>query len=55
MGTLQHLRYLYLKAFDDCKPDYLVVMLKIYSVFCAFMWSLAVYAFISRMATGYEF
>ncbi|MBT8206245.1 MAG: hypothetical protein KJP14_05580 [Eudoraea sp.] len=55
MGTLLLLKGIYLKAFDDCKPDYLVVFLKAYSVFCALMLMLVFYAFFYRLFTGFEF
>ncbi len=55
MGTLLHFKNLYLHAFDDVKPAYLVVLLKGYSVFCALMLSMAFYAFLYRAFTGFEF
>lgn len=55
MGTLLHFKDLYVHAFDGCKPTYLVVLLKGYSLFCAFMLSMALYAFIYRAFTGFEF
>ncbi|MEJ2163619.1 MAG: hypothetical protein P8X60_10015 [Robiginitalea sp.] len=55
MGTLTHIKNLYIHAFDDCKPTYLVYFLKAYSLFCALMLSMALYAFIYRAFTGFEF
>ncbi len=55
MGTLLLLKGIYLKAFDDCKPDYRVVLLKAYSVLCALMLMLVFYAFFYGLFTGYEF
>lgn len=55
MGTLTHFRNLYMEAFDDCKPEYLVILLKAYSVFCVLMLGMAVYAFLYRAFTGFEF
>lgn len=55
MGTLLHFKNLYVKAFDDCKPEYLVIFLKIYSVFCAIMLFVAIYALIYRAFTGFDF
>ncbi|PCJ97326.1 MAG: hypothetical protein COA50_04730 [Flavobacteriaceae bacterium] len=55
MGTLIHFKNLYLKAFDDCKPEYVVIFLKVYSVFCAFMLFAAFYAFVYRAITGFDF
>lgn len=55
MGTLAHFRILYLEAFEGCKPKILVILLKIYSVFSALMLIMAVYAFIYRAASGFEF
>lgn len=55
MGTLLHFKDLYKQAFENCKPEYLVVVLKVYSFFCAVMISLAIYAFVYRAATGFEF
>jgi hypothetical protein len=55
MGTLTHFRNLYLEAFDECKPEILVFLLKVYSVFCAAMLAMAVYAFFYRAFTGFEF
>ncbi|WP_198944445.1 DUF6747 family protein [Robiginitalea sediminis] len=55
MGTLLHFRNLYVHAFDDCKPSYLVVVLKGYSIFCAALLLMAFYAFLYRAFTGFEF
>lgn len=55
MGTLLHFKDLYLHAFDGCKPSFLVVLLKGYSVFCALMLTMALYAFIYRAVTGFDF
>ena len=55
MGTLLHFKNLYLHAFDDCRPAYLVVMLKAYSIFCALMLTMAIYALLYRAFTGFEF
>lgn len=55
MGTLLHFKELYTEAFDNCKPEIVVVLLKVYSVFCALMLFMAVYAFMSRVLSGFEF
>ena len=55
MGTLLHFKKLYVDAFDDCKPEILVYLLKIYSFFCALMLGMALYAFLYRAFTGFEF
>ncbi|MBT8237009.1 MAG: hypothetical protein HKP38_08505 [Croceitalea sp.] len=55
MGTLLNFKNLYVEAFDNCRPQYLVLFLKAYSVFCAIMIFLAVYAFFYRAFTGFEF
>lgn len=55
MGTLLHFKDLYTQAFENCKPVYLVVILKVYSFFSALLIFLAIYAFIYRAATGFEF
>jgi len=55
MGTLVHFKNLYVEAFDDCKPEFVVVLLKAYSVFCVLMLLMAVYAFMYRALTGFEF
>ncbi len=55
MGTFTHFRQLYNAAFEDCKPEILVVFLKVYSVFCALMLFMAVYAFMYRALNGFDF
>ena len=55
MGTITHLRKLYIEAFDNCKPDILVAILKVYAVFCALMLVMAMYAFVYRAVNGFEF
>lgn len=55
MGTLLHFKELYLEAFDNCRPEIVVVLLKVYSVFCALMLVMAVYAFMHRALNGFEF
>ncbi|MCO5724820.1 DUF6747 family protein [Robiginitalea marina] len=55
MGTLIHFKNLYLHAFDNCKPTYVVYLLKAYSLFCALMITMAIYAFFYRAFTGFEF
>ncbi|PRX57971.1 DUF6747 family protein [Flagellimonas meridianipacifica] len=55
MGTLLHFKSLYQEAFDDCKPSYLVLFLKAYSIFCAILIGMALYAFLYRAFTGFEF
>ena len=55
MGTFTHFRNLYVQAFEDCKPEIVVVFLKIYSVFCLLMLFMAVYAFMHRAINGFEF
>ncbi len=55
MGTLIHFKNLYLHAFDNCKPAYVVYLLKAYSLFCALMLTMAIYAFLYRAFTGFEF
>ncbi|SHJ50115.1 DUF6747 family protein [Pseudozobellia thermophila] len=55
MGTLTHFRNLYVEAFDNCKPEIAVIVLKAYSVFSAIMILMAVYAFTERLINGYEF
>ena len=55
MGTLIHFKNLYLHAFQDCKPVYVVYILKAYSLFCAMMLFMALYAFLFRAFTGFEF
>lgn len=55
MGTLLHFKNLYVQAFDDCKPEFIVMLLKVYSFFCAGMLSMALYALLYRAFTGFEF
>ncbi|UJH68155.1 DUF6747 family protein [Allomuricauda sp. SCSIO 65647] len=55
MGTFLHFKNLYVQAFDNCKPEVLVILLKAYSIFCAIMLSMAVYAFLYRAFTGFDF
>jgi len=55
MGTITHFRALYMQAFENCKPEILVVILKAYSVFCALMLFMALYAFVYRAVNGFEF
>lgn len=55
MGTLEHFRNLYVEAFDNCRPQFAVIFLKAYSVFCALMLIMAVYAFTDRAINGFEF
>ncbi|WP_348646044.1 DUF6747 family protein [Cellulophaga sp. F20128] len=55
MEWLLHYKNIYLSAFDDCKPGIAVTILKIYSVFCFALISIAVYAFLYRAFTGFRF
>lgn len=55
MGTLAHFKNLYVEAFDNCKPEFIVLLLKAYSVFSAIMILMAVYAFTYRVVNGFEF
>ncbi|WP_343487726.1 DUF6747 family protein [Allomuricauda sp. d1] len=55
MGTLLHFKNLYVQAFSNCKPEIVVLLLKVYSVFCALMLSMAIYAFIYRVFTGFDY
>ncbi|KKN31559.1 hypothetical protein LCGC14_0822760 [marine sediment metagenome] len=55
MGTFAHFRNIYNAAFEDCKPEIIVVLLKVYSVFCALMLFLAIYALMDRALNGFEF
>jgi len=55
MGTLLHFKDLYVEAFDNCKPSFVVYFLKGYSIFCAVMLFMALYAFMYRAFTGFEF
>src|SRR5690606_12357803 len=55
MGTLLQFKHFYLKAFEDCKPEIAVILLKAYSVFCLLLLFMAIYAFLFRMFTGFDF
>ncbi|MEX0273225.1 MAG: DUF6747 family protein [Flavobacteriaceae bacterium] len=55
MGTILHFKNLYQEAFDNSAPTYAVVFLKVYSVFCALMLTMAFYALLFRAFTGFEF
>ena len=55
MGTLNHFKDLYVHAFENCRPTYVVYILEAYSLFCAVMLSMALYAFLFRVFTGFEF
>lgn len=55
MNTVTDFKELYLEAFRNCKPSFLVLVLKIYSIFSALMITMAVYAFLHRAFTGFEF
>ncbi len=55
MGTLIHFKKLYSQAFENCKPEILVVILKVYSVFCALMIFMAIYALSDRALNGWDF
>ncbi|WP_317198384.1 DUF6747 family protein [Aurantibacter crassamenti] len=55
MGTILHFKSLYLNAFTNCKPLALVLLLKVYSVFCAAMILLAFYVFFYKAFTGFDF
>ena len=55
MATITHFVDLYNAAFKDCKPEIIVVLLKVYSVFCALMIFLAIYALTDRVVNGFEF
>ncbi|MGF1559221.1 MAG: DUF6747 family protein [Flavobacteriaceae bacterium] len=55
MGTLLQFKNLYSEAFENCKPEILVVVLKIYSVFCAMMIFMAIYALSERALNGWDF
>ncbi|WP_317132189.1 DUF6747 family protein [Flagellimonas hymeniacidonis] len=55
MGTLLHFRNLYNEAFDDCKPSFVVIILKGYTIFCGILLTMALYAFLYRAFTGFEF
>ncbi|MEJ1224039.1 DUF6747 family protein [Sediminicola sp. 1XM1-17] len=55
MGTLLHFKSIYLEAFENCKPEFVVILLKVYSVFCVIMLFMALYAFTYRAVTGFKF
>ncbi|MEM1260353.1 MAG: DUF6747 family protein [Bacteroidota bacterium] len=55
MGTLMNFKNMYVEAFENCRPQYVVLLLKIYSVFSALMILMAVYALAYRAFTGFEF
>ena len=55
MGTITHFRNIYVQAFENCKPEILVTILKVYSIFCALMIFSALYAFAYRVFNGFEF
>ncbi|MEP3207744.1 MAG: DUF6747 family protein [Maribacter sp.] len=55
MGTLSHFSNLYTQAFENCKPAALVILLKVYSVFCAIMIFMAIYALSDRALNGWDF
>ncbi|WP_313790958.1 MULTISPECIES: DUF6747 family protein [Flavobacteriaceae] len=55
MGTLLHFKHLYQEAFDECKPSFVVLFLKGYSIFCGIMLFMALYAFLYRAFTGFDF
>ena len=55
MGTLSHLSNLYSKAFENCRPTAVVVLLKVYSVFSAIMIFMAIYALSHRALNGWDF
>ncbi len=55
MGTLLNFKNAYFGAFENVKPEFLVVLLKAYSVFSAVMIFMAMYAFMYRAITGFQF
>ncbi|MFS4494802.1 DUF6747 family protein [Maribacter sp. 2308TA10-17] len=55
MGTLSHFSNLYVKAFEDCKPVAIVILLKVYSIFSALMILMAIYALSDRAFNGWDF
>lgn len=55
MGTLLHFKHVYQTAFENCKPEIAVILLKVYSVFCLLLLFMAFYAFLFRMFTGFDF
>ncbi len=55
MGTLLHFRNLYSEAFENCRPELIVILLKAYSVFSAILIFLAIYALTTRGLNGWDF
>ncbi len=55
MGTLSHFKNIYTEAFEDCRPNFVVLFLKAYFIFCVLMLTMTFYAFIYRIATGFDF
>ncbi len=55
MGTITNFKNLYLGAFENCRPRLAVKILQFYSIFCVLMLSLALYAFVYRAFTGFNF
>ena len=55
MDAILNFKNVYLEAFENCKPKFLVVVLKVYSVFNAILILMAFYAFFYRAFTGFEF
>jgi hypothetical protein len=55
MGILTNFSNFYTQAFEGCKPAVIVILLKIYSVFCALMILMAVYALSERALDGWDF
>jgi len=55
MGTLLHFKNLYIQAFEGCKPLAIVILLKVYSVICAIMIFMGVYALTERALNGWDF
>ncbi len=55
MEMIVNFRKLYFEAFENCGPTYLVILLKAYSIFCALMFTIVVYAFFYRAFTGFKF
>ena len=55
MGIITNFKHLYEEAFANCKPKFVVVLLKAYSAFCGMMITMALYAFIYRALTDFRF
>jgi len=55
MGTIGNIKNIYFSAFENCKPEILVVLLKAYAVFCLLLLSITLYAFVYRAFTGFNF